>query len=189
MSASTAIADVTNTLEELLKQQQDPSGWFDISLKSPAEETIVPSMKPKINLFLFRVAENPNAKNQEWLVEGTNKLRYPPLALNLFYVMTPFAEDPLDEHRVLGEAMRIFYTHSILTGSFLKGDLENTSEELKIELSQLNVEELTRVWSAFTIPYRLTVCYEIRILLIDTDLDRDVERVIEKEDRYYQLGR
>ena len=66
MSASTAIADVTYTLEELLKNEQNPQDLFDISLKSPAEETIVPSMKPKINLFLFRVAENINAKNQEW---------------------------------------------------------------------------------------------------------------------------
>lgn len=187
MSASTSIADVTYTLEELLKNEQNPQDLFDISLKSPAEETIVPSMKPKINLFLFRVAENINAKNQEWKPLGTRTLVYPPLALNLFYVMTPFAEDPLDEHRVLGEAMRIFYGNAIVAGSQLQGVLENTDEELKIELSQLSLEELTRIWSAFTIPYRLTVCYEVRILLIDTDLERQVERVIEKEDRYSQI--
>src|SRR3954466_14349374 len=106
MSSSSVISDVTQTLEELLVDGQLPKSSFDVSLKSPADENVSPSMKPKVNLFLFRVSENPFAKNQDWQPVTADTLRSPPLALNLTYVLTPYAENKLDEQRVFGEALR-----------------------------------------------------------------------------------
>jgi hypothetical protein len=188
MSAATVIADVTETLRQLLQDQQQPQGQFAVSLASPADEVVVPSMAPTANLFLFRVSENSHAKNQDWLPVGTGVLHKPPLALNLFYVLTPFAEDKLDEHRVLGEAMRIFYDNAIIADPLLSGALENSTEELKIDLCQFSLEELTRIWNALTRPYRLSVCYEVRIILVDSATERPTVRVTEKHTRYSQLA-
>jgi len=185
MSASTVISDVTQTLHDLLLEQQQPSGLFAVSLNSPADDAKDP-MDPKINLFLFRVVENAFAKNREWLPIGTGVLQKPPLALNLFYIMTPFANDRLDEHRALGEAMRIFYDHTILTAPLLKGELEHTAEELKVDLCQFSLEELTRIWNALSQPFRLSVCYEVRIVLVDSIIEQSANRVIVKENRYAQ---
>ena len=187
MSVSTVISDVTETLQELLRNEQRPLNSFDISLESPADETIVPSMRPKVNLFLFRVAENPFAKNRQWQSVGADILQYPPLALNLFYVVTPFAEDKLDEHRVLGEAMRIFYDNAIVEPPLLMGSLEFSNEELKIDLCQFSIEEHTRIWNAFNKPYRLSVCYEIRIIMIDSQIEKPSQRVTEKVNQYTDL--
>ncbi|GAB4569838.1 MAG: DUF4255 domain-containing protein [Anaerolineae bacterium] len=187
MSVSSVIGDVTETLEELLKNEQRPPNSFTISLKSPAEETIEPSMKPKVNLFLFRVTENPFAKNQPWQATGPDRLQGPPLALNLFYVMTPIAEDKLDEHRVLGEAMRIFHDHSLIDVAHLKGSLAHTSEEIKIDLIPLTLEDLTRIWNALNKPYRLSVGYEVRVVMVDSGVERTVGRVTEREDRFSQV--
>ena len=185
MSASTIISDVTQTLHDLLKEQQQPAGLFEVSLNSPAEDAKDP-MDPKINLFLFRVIENPFAKNREWLPVGPGVLQKPPLALNLFYIMTPFANDRLDEHRAMGEAMRIFYDHTILTAPLLKGELEHTAEELKVDLCQFSLEELTRIWNALSQPFRLSVCYEVHIVLVDSTIEQSANRVIVKENRYAQ---
>lgn len=184
MSASTAIGDVTQTLEDLLTSAQQPQDMFDVSLKSPAEETITPSMRPIVNLFLFRVSENMFARNQEWTPIGTGALRYPPLALNMFYVLTPFAESKLDEHRVLGEAMRILHDHASITAPLLKGALEYSAEELKVDLCQLSLEDITRIWSALGKPYRLLVAYDVRIVLIDSAVERSIRRVFENEQQY-----
>jgi len=186
MSASAAIGDVTQTLEELLKNAQRPLGSFDVSLKSPAEEIIDPNMKPTVNLFLFRVTENSFAKNQDWQPIGTGGLRYPPLALNLFYVLTPFAVSKLDEHRMLGEAMRVFHDHTIITAPLLKGTLEHSAEELKVDLCQLAIEDLTRIWNALNQPYRLSICYEVRIVLVDSAIEQPIRRVLEKVEQYSQ---
>ena len=188
MSASTVISDVTQTLEELLKNEQCPLGSFDVSLKSPADETVQPTMKPKVNLFLFRVVENPFARNEDWKPVGTDALHYPPLALNLFYVMTPFAENKLDEQRVFGEAMRVLHDNAIIPATSLRGALSNTTEELKVELCQLTLDEITQIWSALSKPYRLSVCYQVRMVLIDSLVERPIRRVLEVEERFSWEG-
>lgn len=177
MSSSSVISDVTQTLEQLLIDGQLPKSSFDVSLKSPADENVSPSMKPKVNLFLFRVSENPFAKNQDWQPVTPDTLRYPPLALNLSYVLTPYAEDKLDEQRVFGEAMRVLYENSIVPAAALRGGLENTAEELKVDLSNLSLEQQTQVWNALGQPYRLSACYEVRMVLIDSANERVATRV------------
>jgi hypothetical protein len=186
MSAATAIGDVTETLRQLLQEQQLPPGQFTVSLSAPAAETI-DSLQPKVNLFLFRLTEHAYAKNQDWQILGHNALGKPPLALNLYYALTPYAEDKIDEHRVLGEAMRIFYDHAIVTAPLLRGGLEHSTEELKIDLCPFTLEELSRIWFSVNQPYRLSVGYGVRIVLIDSSIERSVQRVTEKETQYGQL--
>lgn len=176
MSSSSVISDVTQSLEELLRAAQLPKNTFDVSLKSPADEKVTSSMKPKVNLFLFRVSENPFAKNQDWQPVTPDTLRYPPLALNLSYVLTPYAENKLDELRVFGEAMRVLYENSVVPFEALRGGLENTAEELKVDLCHLTLEQLTQVWSALGQPYRLSACYEVRMVFIDSAAERVVTR-------------
>lgn len=180
MSSSTVIGDVTLTLQELLKDRQSPNGLFAISVKSPADEIVEP-MKPKINLFLFRVEESEFARNEEWDAVGTDGLHYPPLALNLFYVMTPFIEDKLDEQRIFGEAMRVFHDNSIIDPASLKGTLENSAEELKVDLFRYTMEQLMQIWGGFGKPYRLSVVYQIRMVRIDSLIESATRRVLEQQ--------
>ncbi len=177
MSSSSVISDVTQTLEELLRDGQLPKNSFDVSLKSPADEKVTTSMKPVVNLFLFRVSENPFAKNQDWQPVTPDTLRYPPLALNLSYVLTPYAENKLDEQRVFGEAMRVLYENAIVPTSALKGGLENTAEELKVDLCHMTFEQQTQIWTALGQPYRLSACYEVRMVFIDSATERAAGRV------------
>lgn len=187
MSASTVIADVTDTLQGLLKTQQQPTDLFDISLKSPAEEASDQVVKPKVNLFLFRVSENCFARNQDWQPVGIGELQYPPLALDLLYVLTPFAAEKLDEYRVLGEAMRVLHDNTITKAPLLKGTLEHTAEELKIDLCQFQLDEATKIWTALTKPYRLSVCYEVRMVMIESTVQQSITRVIERVEHYSQV--
>jgi hypothetical protein len=186
MSASTVISDVTHTLEELLKNEQRPANSFDVSLKSPAEE--ISQQKPKVNLFLYRITENAFGRNQEPQPIGLNALEYPALWLNAFFLLTPFAEDKLDELRVFGEAMRVFHDNSVVSGPALQGDaLEHTSEELRVTLCQFTLEQLAQIWNALDKPYRLSVCYEVRTMFIDSLVQIPISRVLEIDNRFSQL--
>jgi hypothetical protein len=183
MSLSTAIGDVTRSLADLLTNEQIPKDSFGVSLVSPADE-VIDATNPKINLYLFRIEENPFAKNRDWQAVGQDILHKPPLSLNLFYVLTPYAKKQEDGHRVLGEAMRILYDNAIIDPTLLTEALENTADPLKIDLCSFNLEDLTRVWNAFNIAYRLSVCYQIRIVYIDSASDRKIVRVTEKENQH-----
>lgn len=184
MSASTAIADVTTSLAELLKNGQKEIGSFEVSLVSPADEKVDANSKPKVNLYLFRIEENPFARNRDWQPVGNDILHKTPLSLSLFYVLTPYAVDQKVGHQALGEAMRIFYDNAIIEPSLLDGSLEHSSEPLKLDLCSFNLEELTRVWNAFNTAYRLSVCYQVRIVFIDSSIERKIVRVTEKENQH-----
>ncbi len=186
MSASTVISDVTLTLEELLKNEQRPANTFDVSLKSPAEEAAQQG-RPKANLFLYRVVENAAGRNAEPRALGPNVLEYPALWLNIFFLLTPFAEDKLDEHRVLGEAMRVLHDNSIVSGGALKGSLESTAEELRVDLCPFTLEQVAQIWSALDKAYRLSVCYQVRTVAIDSLIQMTVSRVLGVQTQFSQL--
>ncbi len=180
MSASSIIGDVTETLQHVLRTQQRPLNLFDVSLLSPVDENIVAGMRPRINLFLLRVQEHAFGRNRDWEPSGFGELQYPPLALNLLFVMTAFAADHLDEYRVIGEAMRVLHDHAIVGSPLLQGALRDTAEELKVDLCQSSLDDVTKIWNAFNRPLRLTVCYEVRTALVDSAERRTVTRVTTK---------
>lgn len=189
MSTSTVIGDVTATLKNILINQMqielDEDEVFDITLSNPALEKDEIN-QPKLNLFLYQIEENADGRNRFWPAEGSGILRYPPLTLNLNYVLTPFVNDPVDGHRILGEAMRVFHENTTLQGNLLSEGLANTSEELKLDLRRLTLEELTRIWNALNEPYRLSVCYSVRIVHIDARRERSAGRVTVKENQQFQ---
>ena len=117
---------------------------------------------------------------------GHERRKFPPLALNLFYLVTPFAPqgEPESEHLLLGATMQVLYDNSIL---FLRDETpgEEIAEEVRVILSRLSLEELTRIWEALREPYRLSVCYEVRVTRIDSRRLPDGARVI---DRAAQFG-
>ncbi len=180
MSSSTVIGDVTSTLEQLLKEGQRPKDTFAVTLDSPADAKVDPG-KPAVNLSLFRVEESEFAHNEEWEPVGTDALHYPPLTLSLYYLLTPLAQTKLDEQRVFGEALRVFHDASIIDPAFMKGALENSQEELKLDLYRTTLEQLTQVWSAFSKPYRLSAVYRVRLVRIDSLVERGTTRVGEHE--------
>ena len=140
-----------------------------------------------MNLFLYQVLENPHAKNQPWLSPSSAVQEYPPLAINLHYLLTPYAKDTISAHQVLSHAMGILHDSSIVTGSQLAGALSVAVEQLAIVLCPMTLEELTRIWNALQSPYRLSVCYEVRIAAIRSEIRQSVPRVTQKIDAFEQI--
>lgn len=195
MANYTVIADVGDTLIELLRDNmEDLIPRDSIILFSPGE--IEQGDSPRLSLFLYQVIENEHLKNQEMQQVNSTALQYPPITLDLFYMLTSYpspqiqdrTDRTLEEHRILGRAMRIFYDNAILRGSALRGSLEGTDEELRIVLTTMNMENITQMWNSFEgQPYRPSVFYQVTPVPIDSMRQRDVDRVIEKDMRYYQM--
>ncbi|MCF6155892.1 MAG: DUF4255 domain-containing protein [Candidatus Brocadia sp.] len=188
MSEYTAIADVGETLIRLLRDNMsDLIPPDSIVLLSPAD---VEGQNIRLTLFLYSVVENPHLKNQEMHEISPTQLRYPPLTLDLQYLLTTYAstvipdrtERTLEEHRILGRAMRIFYDNAILSGSVLQGGLAGTDEELRITLNPVSLEDLTKLWTAFpNRSYRASVGYLVTPVRIDSIREMGMQRVISKE--------
>lgn len=139
----------------------------------------------RLSLWLYQITENEFVKNQPAIrANGPETAMPPPLALNLFYLLTPFAPSGESDHLLLGKAMRVFYDNAIV---LLRDPVENVAEELRIVLSRLTLEELTRVWEALREPYRLSVGYLVRVARVDSDRDTTHARVLERDERFGPL--
>jgi hypothetical protein len=185
------IAAVSEALRQILWEEfeADPvirstiANLAEITFKNPTETAR--DSANRLSLWLHQVTENEFVKNQPMLRSNGRgeheSLQFPPLALNLFYLVTPFAPtgDPEAEHLLLGKTMQVLYDNAIV---FLRDTTpsEEIAEELRIILCRLNLEELTRIWEALREPYRLSICYQVRVSRIDSQRIPGRARVIDR---------
>ena len=170
MSASTAIGMVSASVRNLLRGEMRLTPPLDVTVLAPDET----SSERRINLFLYKLAENPFLKNQDVTVRAgnPNQLVAEPLSLNLFYLMTPYApNDPqtgnASAHQILGEAMRVFYENPVVPKEYLDNGLTTAREHLQIASSAVDPEELSRIWTTFSQPFRLSVLYQVSTVQLD----------------------
>lgn len=197
MADYTVIADVGQTLLDLLKESmQDLVSPASIILASPGE--IQAGDNPRLSLFLYQVVENAHLKNQERLALNADTLAYPPLTLDLYYMLTAYGapaiadktQRSIDEHKVLGRAMRVLYDNAVVKGSMLRGSLAGTDEELRLSLNSAGAEDLRALWGTFQDkPYRVSACYVVTPVRIDSTRRLDAKRVVEKDAGYYEITR
>ncbi|MCK4735290.1 MAG: DUF4255 domain-containing protein, partial [Methanophagales archaeon] len=110
-----------------------------------------------------------------------------PLTLSLFYLVTPNTQNMDSVHIILGKVMQIFHDNSILKGSILQDSL--VGDELRLILNPLSTEELNKIWTVIskTKTYKLSVCYEVTPVRIDSMREREVTRVTERELEKYMI--
>jgi len=171
MSASTAIGMVSASLRNLLVGEMRLTPAPDVTVLAPDEAG---GGNRRVNLFLYKLVENPFLKNQDVTVRaGTpNVLVSAPLSLSLFYLLTPYApNDPLTgnatAHQILGEAMRVLYENPVVPTNYLDTGLTDARERLQIASNTLDPEELSRIWTTFSQPFRLSVMYEVSTVQLD----------------------
>ena len=133
----------------------------------------------RLSLWLYQITENEHVKNQPMLRAAVQPppppppsgraprqaAQYPPMALNLYFLVTPFAQSEEANHLLLGKTMQVLYDNAII---FLEDTASNIFEELRVIFCRLSLEELTRIWESLREPYRLSVCYLIRVTRIDS---------------------
>src|SRR5205823_8657416 len=120
---------------------------------------------------------NMNIPNQVASGETANA----PLALTLHYLVTAFGRDndtalPFGHH-LLGRAMSILFDHALLGPDEIRaatavslpgGDLDKQVERIRITLQPMSLEEISKLWSGLVTQYRLSVGYEVSVMLIDS---------------------
>jgi hypothetical protein len=193
MSDYSVIAELGDSLLSVLFSELNAdsqiSGLIDsedrISLESPAD--LENNNSVRLSMYLYRILENPYMKNS-FPVDGTGgKLRKAPLTLDLYYLLTPLVGTPREQMIVLGKTMQVLYDRPILEGMDLSGSLGTTGEAIRLVLNPVSLEELTRVWQALEIPYRLSVCYLARVIILDSEQEQFGQPVVSRRITYGTL--
>lgn len=115
---------------------------------------------------------------------GYDTLQYPPMALNLHYLITCHSpSDPttrsVDEHRVMGKVMQLFYDNALLRGTQLQGTLGDNNEELRLIPQPVTMETLISMFS--DTPYKLSLSYMVGPVYLDSTRTKPAKRVVEAQ--------
>jgi len=156
-----------------------------ITLSSPEDMT----PDKKLSLFLYQITEDSYQKNQEMQVTSPEELKYPPIYLNLFYMVTPNTADYEKDQILIGKVIQIFNDDQILRGPILQGNL--VGEELRLIFCPLSLDELNKIWSVMSKSnsYRLSAYYEVTPVKIESTRKKAIKRVLEiKTEKYLHIG-
>lgn len=179
MSNSLAIAAVTTTIRNLLSRSiTEELGSGIVTTRPPDKARNDADNTNQINIFLYQTLPNPAWRNMDLPSRvRPGETGHFPLALNLYYLITTYAQDNEDiiSHRLLGEVMRILHDYAVLNPADIRNalpesDLHNQIERVKITPQNLNLEEISKLWISFQTQYRITVAYEVSVILIDSSL-------------------
>jgi hypothetical protein len=124
----------------------------------------------RLSLWLYHISEDEHVKNTPAVRLASGNFRVAPLALDLYYLLTPFATSGEADHLVLGRAMQTFHDASTVR---IVNPAAAVNEELRITLFRRSLDEISQVWQALREPYRLSVCYQVKVTHLDSDrMDR-----------------
>lgn len=189
MSDYTVVSQVSEALRQILWKafSSDPTtlqivgAEAAIALRNPTETAR--DSANRLSLWLYQISENEFLKNQpNGRTADPQVNSFPPLALNFFYLITPFTTSGDGDHLLLGKTMQVLYDNSTI---ILHDPANSVAEELRVILCNLNLEQLTRIWEALQQPYRLSMCYQIRVTQIDSRRTTVNARTIERSTLFH----
>jgi hypothetical protein len=181
MSNHLAIAAVTATLGNLLQNglNLDPDlGGASVTTRPPDKARASDDNGKQINLFLYQTAPNAAWRNKDMPRQvKPGEQGHPPLALNLYYLLTAYGKDNEDvsAHHLLGRAMSILHDHPLLTkaeilGAMADSDLGDQIDRVRITAQPISLEEISKLWTTFQTSYRISAGYQASVVLIDSTL-------------------
>lgn len=185
-----AVGSVTQSIAALLgaKLNKPPllgaTATFRVTTLPPDDDRV--NDQTGINLFLYRIHENPFTKNMSYRGDRNNPLKGapPPLSLTLSYLLTAYvqktggtAQDDITTHQLLGNAMSILHDYPVLNdvhdGDFdanvdgqFPPELRNAFDKVKITLLPTTMDEYSKIWTGLSKAYRLSVAYEVSLVEI-----------------------
>jgi hypothetical protein len=195
MSSPLALAAVTGVLQYMLNLvYNDPvTGIGSVSVTAVAPDIVQSSLgtngdsKLRVNLFLHQVTPNAAWRNlgrPSLDTDGATRLKNPPLALDLHYLLTAYAGADTEAEALLGYAILMLHEYPTISRSDIStalGAIPNTNplsailsgsnlasqlEMIKITPATLGREELAWLWTALKADYRPTFPFRVSVVLI-----------------------
>lgn len=170
------IRDLDRTIKELLTDELPiNNGEIDVQFDQPTREWSARLTRPTVNFFLYDVRENNVLRQHNWekaplpsrrAAPGKVAQKRTPFRIDCFYMMTTWAAEPQDEHRLLSRSMLALLRHPILAQERLVGDMRN--QPFKVQARLANHDRLTNpaeVWSSLDNELKPSISYVITVAL------------------------
>jgi len=165
--------DLDATLAALIESELAVKN-IAISFAAPDDQFPPSSVSlPAIAFFLYEVRENTDLRTNQWELErrsdGMTTRKRPPVRVDCFYLITAWpsesAPNPAqDEHRLLGEVLKVLLRFRAIPNRFLRGELIGQEPPLRARIIAENqLHSLGEFWQAMGGKPKATLHYAITI--------------------------
>jgi hypothetical protein len=200
MSNYLAVPTVTAVLTERLRRAVELAGLADVSFTFANPGELESGLAgPHINVFLFDVEQTDSLRNRSLSNrDSTSRMVDPPqVAVNLNYMLSFYGnEGELGPERCMAIALACLHTQAVVGRKdieavvsdppkgweFLQDSDLAAAHTVNLSLSNVNVEEMARIWSLFQpAQYRLSLVYKASVLFLGPDTSVPVQLVVSDE--------
>jgi hypothetical protein len=132
-------------------------------------------MTEGISLWLYRITVNP-ARNLPPRIDPDGTLHGPPIPLDLHYLVSAWAADPVQEQRLFGWAVRTLEDTPILPAGVLNQHLSEPHvfaphESVELVWQPLTLAEFLDLWDGVRTKMRPSASYLARIVEIESPVE------------------
>lgn len=136
-----------------------------------------------LSLYLYDIKENMDVRSSDMIDQG-DRLRYPPMALDLFYLITAHSSSDvltraIDEQRIIGKTMQLLHDHNILQDDDLVGALKGSGDSIRIVREEMPLDTLMGLFPNG--PYKLSLGCRLGPVFLESNRTKPVSRVRERQ--------
>lgn len=170
------IDDLDLTLKELLIRELPTHLLEGVALTfAPPNSDFPPAAVtlPAIDVFLYDVRENRELRSADWVTErrddGAVVRQRPPVRVDCSYLVTAWASDSAqepwyDEHKMLGEVMRVLLRYPVIPDVLLQGSLRGQEPPLpSVTIQPSELQGWGDFWQAIGSKPKVALNYKVTI--------------------------
>ena len=196
MSNALGIAAVTAVIKDrihngyIAAKLSDIMGDITISALPPDKSVNGDTDQNTLNIFLYMVTPNKGWQNIDYPSRNSlgERVNNPPLALDLYYLLMAYGLKDFYAEILLGNAMQILHDTPVFGREIIRkalspspppqnfptqlidSNLAEQLEQIKITQQNMNLEDLSKLWTSFQTHYRLTASYIATAVLIQSNV-------------------
>lgn len=148
------IDELDDALRELLiRDMPIAANEIDIEFHQPTREWASRLSRPTLNLFMHDLRENNKLRTQQPYLNSTigvstASVGPPAVRLDVHYMITTWANDPSDEHRLMGRLLNVFYRYHTFPQDLLIGEMLDQEFDVWVKVAQYDQRDIRRdIWS------------------------------------------
>jgi len=165
------ISELDEVLRQLLVRELPVrNSEINIEFHQPKREWSARLSRPTLNLFLHHLCENTTLRQPEWEIkrngDGTASRRRTPVRMDLHYMITAWAAEPEDEHRLLTRTLMALYRHPTLPEDLLPESMHDQPVSIPLRVaSPENLRNPADIWSALDNELRAAIACVVTLAL------------------------
>ncbi len=177
---------VTDTLKGLIDAEwpnallwTPATPLFAVDVTGLSPDAVRQGQGAQLSLYLYHVEEDKATESLFWDAQaqsaGGPPLRYQPLALDLYYLLSAYDEgNYVHEQQAMSIAMRVFHENPVVSGIGADGQ----PWQVTLTLERRSYDELSRLWQATTSALRLSAVYRASVALLEPEQPRPPARPV-----------